>query len=58
MPRVGRVVQWLIGVAVSGAGAAHAQNLDAGKSPVQIFSDTCNACHRSPRELKQTTPTD
>jgi hypothetical protein len=33
----------------------HAQsNLDAGKSAAQIFSDTCNACHRSPRELKQT----
>jgi len=47
----------VIGVAVSGAAAAaHAQNLDAGKSPSQIFSDTCNACHRSPRELKQTTP--
>jgi hypothetical protein len=57
VPRVGRVVQWLIGVAVSGAAAAaHAQNLDGGKSPAQIFSDTCNACHRSPRELKQTTP--
>jgi hypothetical protein len=28
-------------------------NLDAGKSPAQIFSDTCHACHRSPRELKQ-----
>jgi hypothetical protein len=56
VPRVGRVVQWLIGIAVSAAAAAaHAQNLDAGKSPAQIFSDTCNACHRSPRELKQTT---
>jgi hypothetical protein len=33
---------------------AHAQsNLDAGKSAAQIFSATCNACHRSPRELKQ-----
>jgi hypothetical protein len=29
-------------------------NLDAGKSPAQIFADTCNACHRSARELKQT----
>ncbi|MGZ3286466.1 MAG: hypothetical protein ACXU87_00390, partial [Xanthobacteraceae bacterium] len=25
-----------------------------GKSAAQIFSGTCNACHRSPRELKQT----
>jgi hypothetical protein len=29
-------------------------NLDAGKSAAQIFADTCNACHRSARELKQT----
>jgi hypothetical protein len=29
-------------------------NLDAGKSPAQIFADTCNACHRSARALKQT----
>jgi hypothetical protein len=35
---------------------AHAQaNLEAGKSPAQIFADTCNACHRSPREVKRTT---
>lgn len=31
-------------------------NLDAGKSPAQIFSDTCNACHRSPREVRRTSP--
>jgi hypothetical protein len=31
-------------------------NLDAGKSPAQIFSDTCNACHRSPREIRRTSP--
>jgi hypothetical protein len=48
------VVPWLIGVAM--AAPAQAQNLDAGKSPAQIFSDTCNACHRSPRELRQTSP--
>jgi hypothetical protein len=37
------------------AAPAHGQsNLDAGKSPAQIFSNTCNACHRSPRELKPT----
>src|SRR5262245_18353910 len=29
-------------------------NLDAGKSAAQIFADTCNACHRSARELKPT----
>jgi len=47
-----------VGVAVAAAvTSAQAQsNLDAGKSPAQIFSDTCNACHRSARELKQTSP--
>jgi hypothetical protein len=56
--RVSRVGPWVIGVVVALAAAdAPAQsNLDAGKSPAQIFSDTCNACHRSPRELKQTSP--
>src|SRR5215469_12751781 len=29
-------------------------NLAAGKSAAQIFADTCNACHRSPREIKPT----
>src|SRR5438477_1321592 len=33
------------------AGVARAENLDAGKSPSQIFSSTCNACHKSPRGL-------
>jgi hypothetical protein len=38
------------------AGQASAQsNLDAGKTPAQIFAHTCNACHRSPREIKKTT---
>ena len=35
---------------------ATAQNLEAGKSPAQIFSNTCNACHRSPRGLLRTVP--
>jgi len=56
--RVAAVLLGVIGVAtVAAAGPAQAQsNLDAGKSPAQIFSDTCGACHRSPRELKQTSP--
>jgi hypothetical protein len=56
--KAGRGVVWMIGVAVAAAAtSAQAQsNLDAGKSPAQIFSDTCNACHRSARELKQTSP--
>jgi hypothetical protein len=49
-------VAWVIGLAAAVATVpSHAQsNLDAGKSAAQIFADTCNACHRSPRELKQT----
>ena len=56
--RVGRVVSWIIGVAVvlAAAPVGAQSNLDAGKSPAQIFSDTCGACHRSPRELKPTSP--
>lgn len=44
----------VLGMAVAaGAMPVLAQsNLDAGKSPAQIFADTCNACHRSPREIK------
>ena len=39
------------------AGAARAENLDAGKTPSQIFSSTCSACHKSPRGLlKNTSP--
>jgi hypothetical protein len=33
-----------------------AQNLDAGKSPSQIFSGTCTACHKAPRGLLKTVP--
>ncbi len=31
-----------------------AQNLEAGKSPSQIFAGTCAACHKSPRGLLKT----
>jgi hypothetical protein len=56
--RTHRAASWAIGMVLSACGvSAQAQsNLDAGKSPAQIFSDTCNACHRSPREIKRTTP--
>src|ERR1700753_1346441 len=37
--------------------AAQAQeNLEAGKSPSQIFAGTCTACHKSPRGLLKTVP--
>ena len=50
------IVAGVMGMAVGlTAFPAFAQsNLDAGKSPAQIFAHTCNACHRSPREIKRT----
>lgn len=56
MSRADRGVWWMIGAAVvAAATSAQAQsNIDAGKSPAQIFANTCNACHRSARELKPT----
>src|ERR1700752_3274815 len=32
------------------------KNLEAGKSPSQIFAGTCNACHKSPRGLLKSVP--
>src|SRR6266480_5284921 len=32
------------------------ENLEAGKTPSQIFAGTCNACHKSPRGLLRTVP--
>jgi hypothetical protein len=43
-------VTLLIGCLTAGVTWA-AENLDAGKSPSQIFSNTCTACHKSPRGL-------
>ena len=36
------------------AAPVRAQNLEAGKSPSQIYSGTCAACHKSPRGLLKT----
>jgi len=44
----------LIGCLMAGVVGA-AENLDAGKSPSQIFSSTCSACHKSPRGLLRNT---
>jgi hypothetical protein len=33
---------------------AQATNLEAGKTPSQLFAGTCNACHKSPRGLLKT----
>ena len=48
---------WVIVAAAAWAAVAPAwaqANLDAGKSAAQLFADTCNACHRNPREIKPT----
>ena len=36
------------------AAPAQAQNLEAGKTPSQIFSGTCAACHKGARGLLRT----
>ncbi|WP_164934182.1 hypothetical protein, partial [Bradyrhizobium guangzhouense] len=47
-------VLFLIGFGASDAVLAQATNLEAGKAPSQIFAQTCNACHKSPRGLLKT----
>jgi hypothetical protein len=47
-------VTLLIGCFVTAPAGAQAQNLEAGKSPSQIFAGTCTACHKSPRGLLKT----
>jgi hypothetical protein len=49
-------VTLLIGCFAAGTAHAQAQNLEAGKSPSQIFAGTCNACHKSPRGLLKSVP--
>ena len=49
-------VTLLIGCFAGGAALAQVTNLEAGKSPSQIFAGTCNACHKSPRGLLKTVP--
>lgn len=46
-------VTLLIGCCAVGQVQAQ-ENLDAGKSPSQIFATTCSACHKSPRGLLKT----
>src|ERR1700682_930083 len=47
-------VTLLIGCFEAPPARPQAQNLEAGKSPSQIFAGTCNACHKSPRGLLKT----
>src|SRR5216684_614915 len=49
-------VMLLIGGFTAERARAQTQNLEAGKSPSQIFAGTCNACHKSPRGLLKTVP--
>jgi hypothetical protein len=46
----------LIGCFAPVPAQAQAQNLEAGKSPSQIFAGTCSACHKSPRGLLKAVP--
>jgi hypothetical protein len=53
--RARRAVFWAVGLlVVLAAGSAKPQgNIDAGKSPAQMFADTCSTCHRRPQELRR-----
>src|ERR1700742_3057443 len=49
--RMFAAVTLLAGCLAGSQAWAQATNLEAGKSPSQIFAGTCNACHKSPRGL-------
>ncbi|HUO00364.1 MAG TPA: hypothetical protein VMU69_29560 [Bradyrhizobium sp.] len=49
-------VTLLIGCGMGTLEGAQAQNLEAGKSPAQIFASSCTVCHKSPRGLLKTVP--
>jgi hypothetical protein len=53
--RIRRLAPWIAGVlaAVIAGSALPQGNIDAGKSPAQLFADTCSNCHRRPQELKR-----
>ena len=46
----------LLAGCLTAAAVLAVENLEAGKTPSQIFSGTCNACHKSPRGLLKTVP--
>jgi len=48
-------VMLLVGCCTMGQVEAQ-ENLEAGKSPSQIFASTCTACHKSPRGLLKKLP--
>jgi hypothetical protein len=47
-------VTLLVSCLAGPAAWAQATNLEAGKSPSQLFAGACNACHKSPRGLLKT----
>jgi len=49
--RLGCSLLALGAIAVLIGGAAHAQNLDQGKSAARLFADGCAICHRSAHGL-------
>jgi hypothetical protein len=49
-------VTLLIGGCAAVPAWGQATNLEAGKSPSQIFAGTCTACHKSPRGLLRSVP--
>src|SRR6201996_5213397 len=49
-------VMLLVGCLAAERALAQATNLEAGKSPAQIFAGTCNACHKAPRGLLKSVP--
>src|ERR1700733_3239195 len=49
-------VTLLIGCFAAAPALGQATNLEAGKSPSQIFAGTCTACHKSPRGLLKSGP--
>jgi len=54
--KAGRIALLMMGVAAGVLVAkANAQtgNLDAGKTPAQVFATTCSGCHRNARELRR-----
>jgi hypothetical protein len=53
---ISATVALLIGGFAAAPAPAQAQNLEAGKSPSQIFAGSCTACHKSARGLLKTVP--
>jgi hypothetical protein len=47
-------VMLLVGCLAAERALAQVTNLEAGKTPAQIFAGTCNACHKAPRGLLKT----